>query len=475
MENIFYYYIQRPSFEVNFNVHEAEIYSAALVVQPLIGNLISYGNSGNFEPRLAYKWERLNETTWDFYLKSDLYCENNEPITPNSFKESIERSIKFMQKRGGVPVLNQLVGFDDFINGKNNKLDGIEVFNEVIRFKFKRPIRDGVVQVLSFAPFGYISRENYNENGEWRDNFKIISSGPYSVESFEFKKMYKLKLRDSWKKRFNSMGFENIVITNQLNLENMPKYFSIDIQKELDNINYKLNLLKIIPDYLNSVILGNLDEGIFKDQKFRSLFKSKFYKYHSELPDHWENHFKTNSFYSSFKKKDEIGLIADFITPEMDKVLLIEGSEPDEKNKFYKTWITLKKTLDLFGLKYKFANNVRDFKNLQSNRYDLKIVSAQIGGGVEAWALDILFCSQVGMLYPDIDKKICQLVSQFNSNYISEADLVEKFQTFVEADATILPVSHYGPFLYFSKNIKLDNLSPSLMILRFEDMSFYNE
>ena len=153
------YVLWQPRAPITLDLYEAERYEAAVIVQQLIGNLVYYSNFGRYEPRLAKKWQRVSPQIWSFEMHTNLFCENGEPITPESLKRSIMKSIRFMNKSGEVPVLSRLVGFKEFLDG-NSSLPGISSHGNFIDFEFTRPMRDGVLQILSFAQFGYICSEN---------------------------------------------------------------------------------------------------------------------------------------------------------------------------------------------------------------------------------------------------------------------------------------------------------------------------
>src|SRR5688572_28555930 len=62
------YILWKPRAPITLNLFEAERYEAAVVVQPLIGNLVYYSNFGRYQPRLAQKWERVGPNVWSFEL-----------------------------------------------------------------------------------------------------------------------------------------------------------------------------------------------------------------------------------------------------------------------------------------------------------------------------------------------------------------------------------------------------------------------
>ncbi len=189
---------------ITMDAFETEIYEAAIVVQPLVGTLVYYSNHGRYEPRLAKSWNKIDEYTWKFELVPGAKCENGEAITPVSFKRSIERSIKRLSSYP-IPILSTLVGYRKFLDGSKT-IDGITSTTSTISFKFGTSVRSGLIQVLSFTPFGYICDENLNPNGTWKDKTKFISSGPYKVKEVQIGERYVIEKNPLWPNAFSDQS-----------------------------------------------------------------------------------------------------------------------------------------------------------------------------------------------------------------------------------------------------------------------------
>lgn len=72
-------------------------------------------------PCLADSWEQIDETTYKFHIRQDVKFSNGEDMTPETVKESIERTAQ-LNSRGG-----------------NLKLESIEVDGESVIFKTTEP------------------------------------------------------------------------------------------------------------------------------------------------------------------------------------------------------------------------------------------------------------------------------------------------------------------------------------------------
>jgi len=67
-----------------------QIHSYNIAVM-LYDTLVNVSNDGEIEPRLATAWEQLDDLTWRFTLRDDVFFHNGEPFTSESVKFSLDR------------------------------------------------------------------------------------------------------------------------------------------------------------------------------------------------------------------------------------------------------------------------------------------------------------------------------------------------------------------------------------------------
>lgn len=469
------YVILKPRQEITLNLFESEKYEPAIIIQQLVGTLVYYSNFGRYEPRLAESWE-MSDKTWSFKMKKNIACENGEAITPESFKKSIERSLFIFEKKGGVPIFSGLEGYNKFLEENKNTSDideikpisGIVATEDTIEFTFDRKVKSGLLQILSFSPLGYICRDNYNKNGEWLDNSKFISSGPYVVSAYEKGKQYVIRKSSSWSLGYSKYSPEIITFTHEEKVN--PDTPTIIDAFTSEYSNDLLNPYPLVPEYLNSILLGNLDFGYFKDKKTRQAFKSQLNLMSEKvLPKKFGINSRSNTFYPNqqlvVSKSSGVGHVEKPLKP-----LVIEGVEPNEKTARWYAWILLKATLEDLDIPYKFANNESSFYEITNTKYDIRIRGSSIGGGVEAWGLFVSFCSSMGIKFPDPEGRVCDLLERYDNDLITEDDLKEMFFSIVEEESAILPVSHYGVNLFISDEIDSSTFSPLAAIIKFDQI-----
>lgn len=478
MEKVLNYIILKPRQKINVNLFEAEKYEPAIVVQQLVGNLIYYSNFGRYETRLAESWDRSDDFTWVFKIKKNLKCENGEIINAESFKRSIEKSLYIFEKKGGVPILTSLVGYKNFID-KNKEIKnisslfpiaGIVSEGDYLKFKFDKKIKSGFLQILSFSPFGYICADNFDSEGNWKDNLKFISSGPYKLSSIKEGIEYQLVRNPNWTD-YSSDAPDRIIVSHDDSRISIDQPVIIDAFTN-EYKNDRLMSYRLVPEYINSVLIGNIESGYFKDQATRIIFKKEF-DIESEklLPLNFGVNTRSKTFYPNQQvSKREVNDISDVHLKIPLNGLLIEGDIPIEGTSRWHSWVVLKSTLEKLKLDYKFVKNKSTFEEMTSKKYDLRIRGSSIGGGVEAWGLFVSFCSSMGINFPDPGGKICKLIEAYEADKVSDEELSNKFLELVNNEAAILPVSHYGVQMYISKNIDATSFSPLLAIMKFDQI-----
>lgn len=467
------YILLSPHTKISLNLFEAELYEAAIVVQPLIGNLVYYSNRGRYEPRLAKSWRRISPTTWEFELHEDLVCENGEEITAASFKRSLERSIKIRAKDGGVPVFNKLKGFDSFIAGET-ELQGIQTQGAKLTLIFDAPIRSGVIQLLSFAPFGYICEENLNPDGSWRNNERFVSSGPYRIEKIEIGSRYVLTRRPEWKLPFAPGAPDRVEFSHTLPEEiDSSSAWIIDRVKEPEKLPSGLEMYPLVPEYLFAVFFGNLENGYFSKIENRRYFKKLVEKYRDKLlPETRRGWTRSRSMYPNLEPLQEPKhpSSGEQRPPDTaDYSLTIEGREPTGGRAEF-IWPALKAALEEANIKYHFAGNEDGVAPFNDRRYDLRMNSTSVGGGVDAWSISLKFCSKLGLMMPDPTGDICRLVDSYEQDELSIEELTQKFLHQINEDSAIVALGHLGGRLYLSPRIKKESISPALSIVRFDQL-----
>jgi hypothetical protein len=463
---------QRTVAPITLDLFEAERYDAAVIVQQLIGNLVYYSNQGRYEPRIAESWRRLSPRNWIFNLKDNFKCENGEVINALNFKKSLEKSIFTLGKKGNLPVFSKLVGFQKFLSNFEIGLEGINVHNNSLTFNFEEPVRSGLIQLLSFAPFGYICSENLKPDGTWKDNQKFISSGAYKVKEAIIGKKYVIEKREEWPiKKENSPKL--IHLSHDLaDTENPNLPAIIDSFTNVELIPEGYEHFPLVPEYLNVILLGNLKKGFFSDRNNRLALREAIDINRSLSPQKWQNHIQTKTFYptandNNSNSDSKSTKLTSFVQADD---LIIEGKPPQINTARWLSWQILEGALKSLNLKYKFANNESSWAEMGNQSYDIRIRAPSVGGGIEAWGLDVVFCSPIGSRLPDPSGGVCKLISDYENDIIDEKVLSDQFLKIIDIDSAVIPISRFGMQWYVSGGFKKDSLSPLISVIRFDDL-----
>lgn len=458
---------------ISLNLYEAETYNNAVVIQPLIGGLVKYSNQGRYEPLVAEKWQSTDGYDWSFQIKPNLYCENGEPITPRGFKKSLELSFRYLSKAAPVPIFSKLQGFDKFVANEANEVIGISIEDDTLKFKFVSPVRSGLVQLLSFAPFGFICSANrQQETGEWLDNENFVSSGPFKVDLLKTGEKFLLTKRDDWpiiSKKIPAKVEVTVVRDSSQILPDSPMIIDTTLLKEEINID-GFRKFTLVPEYLTYIAISPRSQ--FKEDARRKAFASAIKEYFKHNFSPQSGHYLANSFYPN---QDSFYDSAD--NTKLEKIksknkILIMGKEPKDGDTFFPVWKSLKGFLRHYELDYEFDSRPKTyFETRDPLNYDIRIGASSIGGGIEPWGINTLFCSDFGPRIPDPSNRICKSLADYENNNIDEQEFARLFNESVRADFGVVPLFHSGNNLYISENsINYDSISPLISVVRFDEL-----
>jgi hypothetical protein len=460
----FLYPEKSDGLKISLDIFEAENYPAAVVVQQLVGNLVYYSNQGRYEPRIASSWTMHDPQRWEFVIAPGFKCENAETITAISFKKSLERSIKLFNRNGSIPIFDKLVGFEEFLKSGDD-LQGISAHENKLEFRFKSPVRSGLIQFLSFAPFGYLCSANFNEFGKWKDKTKFISSGAYSVEEISIGSRYVLKQRPDWKSHKKNAP-DRVVIEHRFPTQSDSPGI-VDSSTSLGSPIEGYSQFELVPEYLAAVLLGNLKSGFFSRIENRKALRAAIESERSAFPRKEKNFLQSSAFYPSRKAEFDLTPLSPSAPGSPIK---IEGKPPTEGSLKYIIWKIVGPALKKLGWDYRFIGNESTWKDSSNLETDIRFLGPSIGGGFEPWGIEMLFCSEIGGNLPDPSGRICKILNQFEKMEISEKQAEKLFFDALESDAAVLPIGHFGMQWYLTREIDRSSISPLVNIIRFDDL-----
>ncbi len=451
---------------------DSDVATNQLILNSLVGTLMKYGNSGKIEPYLAHSVEAsTDQLKWVFKLRENLVCQDGSRITAYSFKQNLERRIRLYQSQGSALEFEKLVNWESFVSGGD--LSGIQATDEsTLVFSFsKKP--NQLLEFLRMPYFGYWCDKNFKSNTfVGHENF--ISSGAYQVISNEDDKILTVELRKDWfsatDKSPKFIIFKGLTLDEVRNQKkNSITHLGVNTPNNLDKDNF--NLIYGVPTLLTSLVVSPFKEGPFKDSNTRHyLFSKLFY-----------SNFKAHSFNRIRAKGFVIG--NDGIKPD-----IINYPSKYQKNSKIQIAIgTLLASEDIEPIKQSITAVFPDVevqfvypdktnkewraKLLSNKEYDARVATVDAGGSFLNSNINMIFCSELGVKYPDSSGRICKLVKEYNNaDKEVDSEYISRFNKILTDDACVIPIYWGSVSWVVSKNIDIETLPPSALYIQFENV-----
>jgi hypothetical protein len=460
-----------PSSPYSSDPIDFDAYVHHLCFGSTLSTLVSNTKKTGLEGRLAKDWEKDRDfKTWRFHLRSGIYDSNQEIINGNYILASFKRAFLKQLEKGSKSFVTKLKGIEKLTTLRND-IDGLYLSNinghEIITFTFTEAIIDLDYQ-LSFGVYGITSSRNFNPlTGDWLQEVRLISTGPYEVYSFESDAV-ELRLRSN----FNIYNVEKsppIVILKKEKAENYGgfDFFRLaDYQTEglyLDDFDYYVDSdhsIKFLrfnsyfksdsPFFYNEFRQGFIDflqlnyfqeidlpigffplsalaptkkEILFNDYKIKEILKS----HRAQFPHRKIRVMKTVSTVSNLDAQLMLGITA-FLEKYEIPYELIESD--------------IKIIFSSFDLEWKDSN------------VDICVLNTSILNETPYSDIDFMFESSEGIRLPDPRKMYSQLKGQEKGTIF-----IEKINQFLREDAIVLPLQHFQRRFYHKKNLDFSNIN----------------
>jgi ABC-type transport system substrate-binding protein len=475
-----------PDHIPSFDPDESDMLRNAVVMEQLVGTLVKerHGNTGRSEPYLAESWNvSSDKLTWDFFLRTGMTAEDGSPIDAISFAKSLHRRLKALGAHHDVPAFNMLNGWRMFYEKKADYISGIEVVGKLhLRLKFNSPAH-GVLEYLAMPTFGYFSESNFL-NGKWAAKNRIISSGSYRIiEPFKAGVLTLVQRDAALKKDPAAPGKVRFHFIDWKSALSLDRQSTIISSREIPRNNLALNGFTEIPGapiFLTALVVSSASSNPLFDLETRRAFvdrvrelaasesvfqgllkKRDFYPtapaptelYANQKHSPYQHHDKAGA-------KIRIGYDSINMSPEREQALSLAAQASRD-----------------FGLDPELIpfdkTNPDWLKKVNSNQsYDIRLASVDIGGGPENWVIKMMFCSTLGVSFPDPSKRICELTNLIEKDpaAISSEDYNAKFNTALIEDASVIPLYHTGFTWFMGNRIDLSEIESTLVVPRIENI-----
>jgi len=477
----FYYLIDGSikAKNISLNVKDSDRTLHENILNSIIGNLVKFTPAGKLEPYLAESFSVSQDgKVWSYKLRDGLTCQDGTKITSETFALALKNQIFEYAKSTSPLDFEYLVGYQDFINNSNFNFEGIKTEGNTITFRFEKKPED-LNELLRMPYFGFWSNDTFK--GLLKDQIlDFISSGPYIVAEGSSSKKIILKKRKNWFS-YNDKSPDYISFSYK-DLEKVKekkiKLDSIENDKN-EYVIYELHssiahLLKPFPesltylsgsyDYVNFLVLRSAKDSFFKNEKNRIKFLNLIRKAQTiseTFPDKF--------FYFSGKSIiNEINTDYDFVKINNEPITIEIASYSPASSYALQLLEFLNNTFSSYDIKFKFSHPEGDpsalSKLINSNSnsvFDARIGMVMNGPSPLNYVVKMMFCSNLGVGFPDPSGRICKLVDKYKDIVGPlPIEYTKEFNQILYEDACVIPLVHSGHAFLLSKNINLNSLSP---------------
>jgi len=268
---------QINSFDPVDAYHEAHIH----MVKQLYNTLTDVDFTGKAIPSLAKSWETTDGIKWIFHLRDDvLFAENScfkneseRSLNAEDVKYTFERLLKKESKSLGASYFHNIMGFDEFINGKSNNLEGLTIEGKnKIFFKLKKADFN-FPNLLTLQYTGIVKRKAIEFYGE-KYKLNPVGTGPFRLVSFASNQSVQFAKNPSyWEKQdgkqLPSIDDLTIHLSTDDNLSILMfknkkidfLWLNLPMQKQIENIKIPFEYKKEIIEWANlNFYLFNLEK-----------------------------------------------------------------------------------------------------------------------------------------------------------------------------------------------------------------------
>ncbi len=470
-----YYFLPENDGSPSLSVQDSDTLSNLTVLEQVVATLLKYGSSGRYETYLAKSWEATSDQRiWTFRLNLDFVADDGTRIDALSFARNFKRLLNIHRLNGDPPTFKDLVGWDEFKLGNESNL-GIDTPSvDVLIFRFTKPPA-GLLEFLSMPMYGFYADRDF-DGLKWKDKTQITASGDYRVLA-KLENGFELGIR-----RENPGSAPNKVFVNTFTQERKKAVGSAAvIVSERTNpwADLPIGFERItgIPTILHGLVVTPNLENVFADKSNRQVFAETVLRINRERPLSYGNSALAKAFYANpspdletkLRQKQTKGSMAKI---ESDRSIrcVVGPSEPPRVIEHIKS--IFDEVSKIHGLKIEMVNEDRTDPAWEERRYgnnffDIRPAIVEVGAQIQDWAVNMMFCSSLGISFPDPSGEICKIIHGHSSLSEISNELRERFELAVADDAVVLPLYHTGQSWLINSKVDKNTISPTMGLPRF--------
>jgi ABC-type transport system substrate-binding protein len=460
---------------VSFSPEHSDTLLNATFMEQLVGTLIKYGDSGRYEPYLAKEWSVSNKgLTYSFNLRDGIACEDGYPIDAQTYRKQLYVVLRLYLQTHDLPVLSNLKGYQDFKAHRSTELSGITaVGNQTLVFNFENT-PDGIMEFLSMPYYGFYCPGNF-AGEKWKDPHSIVSSGSYSL-GLVSENHVELKKRVGWFACVkDSPAVVSVDMMDFSNAISQPPRSTIIAKRLEKNDSPPRGFVRVLgtPTDLVAVVLSPRSSH-FGEIQNRAWFRNEIYSSLILDPIDSQVDRPTSTFYSN---QETPVLPSNEERPSrfgkhVAKVV-VSNAIPAGNREYVVSKI--RSALTKAGVSVEIESEDRSKpgwkERLDEMRgIDIRVVRVDIGGRAENWVVKMMFCSRLGVSFPDPSGDICRLTERFDPSTDAKGkDAYSKeLERIIARDAAVIPIYHTSFSWLYSNDIDTTTASSTMNLPRFD-------
>ena len=243
----------------------------------------------------------------------------------------------------------------------------------------------------------------------------------------------------------------------------MPFFVNSDV--EVKNAYW----IKSPPTRLESFVLSPTKNDFFNDEENRQIFKNRVLSLYPDLV-------KSRFFYpaartegieatkSTYKKS---GQKKSKLTFALERSTYSQNEIDDLKKIITHALTGSGREFELLA---RDLNDKKWFEKTDSNHhFDARIASVDIGAYPVYTAIKMMFCTKLGVNFPDLSGNICKLVlNGIKSAQSIDQNFVDRFNNILNEDAVVIPILHHSDKWLVTDQLDPNSLPPTTLYPQFE-------
>lgn len=440
-----------------------------VILDPLVGTLVKYGPTGTPEPYLAQSWETSQDgLTYSFKLRPGLACTDGHPLTPSNFVSSFVSRLSAYSKKTQALEFEKLKGWREFASTGDSRNLGV-IADEVahsVKFKFDRK-PDDLFNFLRMPYFGFYSPANFAAADNGR--FSIISCGAFAlVEANESQII--VQRRTDW----NIHGTGGIQLVRFLHTDSIPERPARPtiVDSKLTDAEAPMGFFKVqgTPIMLVSMILSP-SLPFFRDKPVRQWFASKVRQASSSFTRGVDSALSVSTFFQDSNDQT----IPDLPIPRLSVKKItasVSARLPSPFQNSLKSFLSdvfREADVALEFVTVDLARPDQRDKFFGNELVDIRVNGVAVNPYFYPSVFRMMFCSRLGISFPDPSKRICALVDEFeNDPFAKEMDFREKVNQIVADDSAVIPLARTRLQWLYSDHFDKSSVMPIPNYPRFE-------